>query len=70
MVHAFESATGAKVPHTIVARRPGDIAACWADASLAHRLLNWQATRSLEDMCASGWRWQQANPNGYRQQSC
>ncbi|MCA3217181.1 MAG: UDP-glucose 4-epimerase GalE [Burkholderiales bacterium] len=66
MVHAFESATGAKVPHTIVARRPGDIAACWADASLAHRLLHWQATRSLEDLCASGWRWQQANPEGYR----
>jgi UDP-glucose 4-epimerase len=66
LVRAFEAATGAKVPHTIVARRPGDIAACWADPSLAQRLLGWRATRTVEDMCASGWGWQQANPNGYR----
>jgi UDP-glucose 4-epimerase len=66
LVLAFEAATGAKVPHAIVARRPGDIAACWADPSLAQRLLGWRATRTVEDMCASGWGWQQANPDGYR----
>jgi UDP-glucose 4-epimerase len=54
------------VPYRVVARRPGDIAACWADPALAQRLLGWQATHTLEQMCASGWRWQQSNPDGYR----
>jgi UDP-glucose 4-epimerase len=66
MVQAFEQATGARVPYAIGPRRAGDIAACWADASLAQRLLAWQATHSLQDMCASGWHWQQSNPDGYR----
>jgi UDP-glucose 4-epimerase len=66
MVQAFERATGVRVPYRIVARRPGDIAACWADPARAERLLGWRATRTLDEMCASGWRWQQANPHGYR----
>ena len=66
LVRAFESATGRAVPYTISARRPGDIAACWADPSLAARLLNWRAERGIEQACADGWRWQQSNPNGYR----
>jgi UDP-glucose 4-epimerase len=66
LVRAFETATGKAVPHTVTARRPGDIAECWADPSAAERLLGWRAERSIEQACADGWRWQQRNPDGYR----
>ncbi len=59
MVQAFARASGREIPYRIAARRPGDIAACWADPGLANRLLGWKATRSLEQMCADAWRWQQ-----------
>ena len=65
MVHGFEKASGRPVPYEIVARRPGDIAACWADPSLARRLLGWEAKRGIEAMCADAWRWQTMNPEGY-----
>jgi UDP-glucose 4-epimerase len=66
LVRAFESATGRSVPYVVAARRPGDIAECWADASAAARLLGWRAERAVEQACADGWRWQQQNPDGYR----
>ncbi len=66
LVRSFEAATGRAVPHVITARRAGDIAACWADPSLAARLLDWRAERSIEQACADGWRWQSRNPDGYR----
>jgi UDP-glucose 4-epimerase len=66
LVHAFEAATGRSIPFSIVGRRPGDIAACWADPSAAARLLGWRAERSIEQACADGWRWQRRNPDGYR----
>jgi UDP-glucose 4-epimerase len=66
MVRAFEQASGRAVPYEIVGRRPGDIAACWADPSLARQLLGWQARRGIEAMCADAWRWQTMNPDGYR----
>jgi len=66
LLRAFEVATGHAVPYSITARRPGDIAACWADPSAAERLLGWRAERSIEQACADGWRWQQRNPQGYR----
>ncbi len=58
MINTFEEVNQCKVPYHITARRPGDIAKCWADTSLAKQLLNWNATRSLEDMCRDAWRWQ------------
>jgi UDP-glucose 4-epimerase len=58
MVRAFEQASGRAVPLQIVARRPGDIAQCYADASLAERELGWKASRGVEQMCADAWRWQ------------
>ncbi len=58
MVRAFEAASGRPVPYRIVARRPGDIAACYADASLAERELGWKAERGVAQMCADAWRWQ------------
>ncbi len=66
MVKAAGRACGRDLPHRIVARRPGDIAACWADPSTAERLLGWKAALGLDAMCADHWRWQSANPQGYR----
>ncbi len=65
VVRAFERASGREVPHRIVARRPGDIAACYADPAAAAALLGWRATLGIERMCADAWRWQQGNPQGY-----
>ena len=58
MVRAFEAASGKPVPYKIVARRPGDIASCYADSSLAQRELGWVAARDIAQMCADSWRWQ------------
>ncbi|MEF1282879.1 UDP-glucose 4-epimerase GalE [Vibrio sp. M250220] len=65
MVKAFELASGKNVPYQIVARRPGDIAECWADPSKAIKELGWQAKRTLEEMTSDTWRWQSNNPQGY-----
>ena len=65
LVRAFEQASARHIPYDIVARRPGDVAACYADPSRARELLGWQATRGIEAMCADSWRWQQSNPGGY-----
>ena len=66
MVRAFEQASGRKVPFDIVDRRPGDVAACWADPSRAAQVLGWRAERDLAAMCEDAWRWQSGNPQGYR----
>ncbi|MDX2416000.1 MAG: UDP-glucose 4-epimerase GalE [Xanthomonadales bacterium] len=58
MIRAFEETNQCKVPYRISERRVGDIAECWADTSLANRLLGWRANRTLENMCADSWRWQ------------
>jgi UDP-glucose 4-epimerase len=63
---AFQEACGRPLPIERVGRRPGDIAACWADARRAESLLGWRARRSLADMCADTWRWQSRHPQGYR----
>lgn len=65
MIAAFEEATGREVPHRIVARRPGDVATCYADPSRAQHELRWSANRGIRQMCADAWRWQSANPRGY-----
>lgn len=65
VVAAFEKATARKIPYDIAPRRAGDIGAYYANAEKAKRLLGWQAKYSLEDMCASAWKWQSMNPNGY-----
>lgn len=66
MIRAFEQACGKKIAYQIAPRRPGDIASCYADPSLASSLLGWQAERDLAKMCADSWRWQSNNPDGYR----
>jgi UDP-glucose 4-epimerase len=65
VVRAFEEASGVKIPLVITDRRPGDIATCYADASKAKELLDWEATYDLKDMCAHSWNWQKNNPKGY-----
>lgn len=66
IVAAFQRASGRSIPYQIVARRPGDIAQCYADPSTAALELGWTAARGLDDMCADSWRWQSGNPEGYR----
>lgn len=65
MVHAFAKACGLEITYKIAARRPGDVAECWADSAKAQQELGWKATRSLDDMTSDSWRWQKNNPNGY-----
>ncbi len=65
VVNAFVKVSGKNVPYEILPRRAGDVAINYADASKALSLLGWQATRSLEVMCADAWKWQSLNPEGY-----
>jgi UDP-glucose 4-epimerase len=58
MVRAFEKASGRPVPYAVVPRRPGDVAACYADPALAEKLLGWKAKRGIDEMCIDAWRWQ------------
>ncbi|HEY7773631.1 MAG TPA: UDP-glucose 4-epimerase GalE [Marinagarivorans sp.] len=66
VVKAFERASGKRIPLEIVARRQGDIAACYADPSFAEAELGWLAQYDLDSMVEDTWRWQSSNPNGYR----
>ena len=65
IVKAFEKASGKKVPYVIDPRRPGDIAECYADPTLAKNVLGWEAKFDIERMCRDADRWQSMNPNGY-----
>jgi UDP-glucose 4-epimerase len=67
VVRAFEDACGKTIPYKIVERRPGDVAASYADPSLAERALNWKAQRGIDQMCVDAWRWQSLNPEGFFQ---
>lgn len=62
---AFEKASGIKIPYEIVGRRPGDPDEVYANADKAKKLLGWEATKTIDDMCRDTWRWQKNNPNGY-----
>ncbi|MBR6028869.1 MAG: UDP-glucose 4-epimerase GalE [Clostridia bacterium] len=65
LVKAFERVNGIKVPYVIAPRRPGDVAACYADPAKAERVLGWRTEKTLDDMCRDAWRYQCQNPNGY-----
>jgi UDP-glucose 4-epimerase len=65
IVKAFEKASGKKVPYVVDPRRPGDIAECYADPSLAKEMLGWEAKFDIERMCKDADRWQSMNPDGY-----
>ncbi|HEX8182877.1 MAG TPA: UDP-glucose 4-epimerase GalE [Candidatus Saccharimonadales bacterium] len=66
LIHAFEKACGKQLPYKITGRRPGDIANCYADVSLAANDLAWKAEKSIEDACRDAWHWQSQHPNGYK----
>jgi len=65
IVKNFEEASGVKIPYVIKARRAGDIATCYSDATKAKEELGWTAKRDLHEMCEDSWRWQEGNPSGY-----
>lgn len=65
MVKAFEEANGLKLPYKIVARRPGDLATCYADPAKSEKVLGWKAEKTLVDMCRDSWNWQSKNPMGF-----
>jgi UDP-glucose 4-epimerase len=65
VVRSFEKASGRPVPYEIVARRPGDVASCYANPAAAAKLLGWQAQFGIERMCVDHWRWQEKNPHGF-----
>jgi UDP-glucose 4-epimerase len=65
VVEAFAKASGRRIPYSIVGRRPGDIASCYADPEKARMELGWSAEKDVDDMCADVWRWQANNPDGY-----
>jgi UDP-glucose 4-epimerase len=65
VLRAFERASGRPVPYRIAARRPGDVAVCYADPALAAARLGWRAEYDIDRMCADTWRWQRMNPQGY-----
>ena len=69
MIKSFAEVSGKKIPYRIAARRPGDIASCYADIALAKKLLGWKAKRDIAAMCTDTWLWQSNNPQGYASES-
>jgi UDP-glucose 4-epimerase len=65
VIESFAKASGKPVAYELTGRRPGDVAACYADPALAHEKLGWKSTRDLAAMSADAWRWQSGNPNGF-----
>lgn len=68
VVKNFEDASGVEIPYVIAPRRAGDIAECYADASLAKEELGWEAEFGIKEMCADSWNWQKNNPSGYNKE--
>jgi UDP-glucose 4-epimerase len=66
MIKAFQHASGKNIAYKLVGRRAGDVAMCYADPALAKDKLDWEAELELDRMCKDSWRWQLANPNGYK----
>lgn len=66
VINAYSKACGKEIPYVISDRRPGDIAACYADPEKALKELGWKAELGIEKMCLDSWNWQKNNPNGYK----
>ncbi|MGG4167721.1 UDP-glucose 4-epimerase GalE [Rossellomorea vietnamensis] len=69
VLSAYERAAGKTIPYTVVEKRPGDVAVCYAEISKAKEKLNWEAVKGIDEMCKDAWKWQQHNPFGYEKQS-
>jgi len=70
MIQAFEQASGKKIAYKFVDRRLGDVAECWAEATLAEQILGWKYCRGVDEMCMDAWRWQSKNPYGFMEDKC
>ena len=66
VLHAYEKACGKKLPYVVDPRRPGDVAECYADPGKAYAEMGWRAEKNIEERCASSWKWQSMNPDGYQ----
>jgi UDP-glucose 4-epimerase len=66
LADTFACVTGVAVPYRFADRRPGDVASCYADTTLAYEALGWQAQLGVERMCLDAWRWQSSNPEGFK----
>ena len=66
MVKAFELASNKNIAYKIADRRAGDISTCYSNPSFAKEILNWEAKKTINDMCVDSWKWQSNNPNGYK----
>lgn len=67
LINAFQEANDIKIPYQVSPRRPGDIATCYADPTLANKELGWEPKKTTLDACKDAWNWQTNNPNGYEQ---
>ena len=67
LIKAFEKTTGQRIPYSFAPRRPGDLAAFYANPARANRELNWKTTKTIEDMCHDAWNWQKHNPQGFNE---
>ncbi|TDP88159.1 UDP-galactose 4-epimerase [Aquabacterium commune] len=65
LAQAYGDAADREIPVVFAPRRPGDVAACYADPALAESLMGWKARRGLKEMCVDSWRWQSTNPQGF-----
>ena len=65
VVETFARVNELEIPYVITARRPGDLATCYADPAKSEKLLGWKAEKNLADMCRDSWNWQKNNPQGY-----
>lgn len=65
IVRSFEEAAETEIPLQVIDRRPGDIAACYADPNKSEQVLGWKAEKGIEEMCRDSWRWQKGNPGGF-----
>lgn len=61
IIKTFEMVSGKKIRYELGNRRSGDIASCYAKVDLAYKMLGWKALKSIEEMCASAWRWESLN---------
>ncbi len=69
VLHAYEKACGKTLPYVVDPRRDGDIAECYAEPKKAFNEMGWRAELGIEEMCASSWKWQSMNPNGYHSEA-
>lgn len=65
LIRTFEKISGVTVPTKLAARRPGDVAKSYADPSIARKLIGFECSKTIAEMCSDTWNWIQKNPNGY-----